>query len=205
MSLPTFFTGLFLIYLFYFLLGWAPSPLGWLDIIYLPPPHVTGFFLIDSLLSGDTETFWAAVRQLILPAITLGLFALAPIARMTRATMLNSLGSDFIRTARANGLSQRKILINYAFLNASLPLLTTLGMVFSFLLGANVLVEKVFSWPGIGSFAIEGWSPRRVTWAGPSSTRPVCRSSVLGFDHQQRSGASWLRKEPPISSLASSG
>ncbi|MDJ0831917.1 MAG: ABC transporter permease [Gammaproteobacteria bacterium] len=154
-SLPTFFTGLFLIYIFYFLLGWAPSPLGRLDILYLPPPHVTGFYLIDSLLAGDSETFWAALRQLVLPAFTLGLFALAPIARMTRASMLSALGSEYVRTARANGLSHRKVLFTYAFRNAALPLLTTLGMVFSFLLGANVLVEKVFAWPGIGLFAIE--------------------------------------------------
>lgn len=154
-SLPTFFTGLFLMYVFYYLLGWAPSPLGRLDILYLPPLHVTGFFTLDSLLAGDTETFWAAVRQLILPAATLGLFALAPIARMTRAAMLNALGSDYVRTARANGLSRATVLGTYAFRNAALPVLTTLGMVFSFLLGANVLVEKVFSWPGIGSFAIE--------------------------------------------------
>jgi len=154
-SLPTFFTGLFLIYVFYYLLGWAPSPLGRLDFIYLPPPHVTGFYLIDTLIAGDFETFWATVRQLILPAITLCLFALAPLARMTRAAMLSALASEYVRTARANGLSRRKVLLTYAFRNASLPLLTTLGMVFSFLLGANVLVEKVFSWPGIGSFAIE--------------------------------------------------
>jgi len=154
-SLPTFFTGLFLIYIFYFLLGWAPSPLGRLDILYLSPPHVTGFYLIDSLLAGDGETFWAAVRQLILPAVTLGLFALAPIARMTRAAMLNALASDYVRAARAGGLRRATVLVTYALRNAALPVLTTLGMVFSFLLGANVLVEKVFSWPGIGSFAIE--------------------------------------------------
>lgn len=154
-SLPTFFTGLFLIYIFYFLLGWAPSPLGRLDILYLSPEHVTGFYLIDSLLVGDTEVFWAAVRQLILPAVTLGIFALAPIARMTRAAMLNALASDYVRTARAGGLRRTTVLVTYALRNASLPILTTLGMVFSFLLGANVLVEKVFAWPGIGSFAIE--------------------------------------------------
>ena len=154
-SLPTFFTGLFLVYIFYYLLGWSPSPLGRLSIVYLSPPHVTGFYTIDSLLAGDRETFVASIAQLILPAATLGLFALAPIARMTRAAMLGALASDFIRTARANGLSNRVVLVTYAFRNAALPVLTTLGMVFSFLLGANVLVEKVFSWPGIGSFAIQ--------------------------------------------------
>lgn len=154
-SLPTFFTGLLLIYVFYYLLGWAPSPLGRLDFMYLDPPRVTGFFLIDSLLAGDGEVFLAALKQLILPAVTLGLFALAPIARMTRAAMLQALSSDFVRTARANGLSSRSVLITYALRNALLPVVTTLGMVFSFLLGVNVLVEKVFAWPGIGSFALE--------------------------------------------------
>lgn len=154
-SLPTFFTGLFLIYIFYYLLGIAPSPIGRLEIMYLSPEHITGFYTIDALLTNDMELFWASLRQLILPAITLGIFALAPIARMTRASMINALSSDFIRTARANGLPQSKILITYALRNSLLSILTTLGMVFSFLLGANVLVEKVFSWPGIGSFAIE--------------------------------------------------
>ncbi|PLX76439.1 MAG: peptide ABC transporter permease [Azoarcus sp.] len=154
-SLPTFFTGLFLIYIFYFLLGWAPSPLGRLDILYLSPERVTGFFLIDSIIACDAETFWASLRQLVLPAITLGVFAMAPIARMTRAAMLNALSSEYVRSARANGLSRSTILGAYALRNGALPVLTTLGMVFSFLLGANVLVEKVFSWPGIGSYAIQ--------------------------------------------------
>ncbi len=154
-SLPTFFTGLALIYVFYYLLDWAPAPIGRLDITYLSPPHVTGFYTIDALLDGDLETFRAALAQLILPAVTLGLFTLAPLARMTRASMLQVLGSDFVRTARAAGLSGRKVLYTYAFRNALLPVITTLGMVFSFTLGANVLVEKVFAWPGIGSYAIE--------------------------------------------------
>jgi len=153
-SVPTFFTGLLLIYIFYFLLGWAPSPLGRLDFIYTAPPHVTGFYTIDALLAGDFEVFRAAAGQLALPVITLGLFALAPIARMTRSSMLQALGSEFIKTARASGLPRHQVLFTYAFRNTLLSVLTTLGMVFSFLLGANVLVEKVFSWPGIGSFAI---------------------------------------------------
>lgn len=154
-SMPTFFTGILLIYVFYYLLGWAPSPLGRLDFIYLDPPRVTGFFLIDALLAGDGETFFAALRQLALPAITLALFTLAPIARMTRAAMLSALSSDFVRTARAAGLTRRKVVFGYALKNALLPVVTTLGMVFSFTLGANVLVEKVFAWPGIGSYAVE--------------------------------------------------
>ena len=154
-SLPVFFTGLILVYVFYYLLGWAPAPLGRLDVFYVTPPQVTGFYLIDSLIAGDPQTFVAALKQLILPAVTLGVFSLAPIARMTRASMLAVLSSDFIRTARASGLSTWTVVITYAFRNAMLPVITTLGMVFSFLLGANVLVEKVFAWPGIGSYAVE--------------------------------------------------
>ncbi len=154
-SLPTFFTGILLVYVFYYLLGWAPAPMGRLNVMYLSPPHVTGFFTIDALLAGDLETLRATLAQLILPATTLGLFTLAPLARMTRGSMLQVLGSDFVRTARAAGLSGRKVLFTYAFRNALLPVITTLGMVFSFTLGANVLVEKVFAWPGIGSYAIE--------------------------------------------------
>jgi len=154
-SLPTFFTGILLVYVFYYLLGWAPAPLGRLDIFYSAPPTVTGFLLIDSAVAGNLETFRAALSQLVLPALTLGIFSLAPIARMTRASMLAVLSSDFVRTARASGLTPFTVIVTYAFRNAMLPVVTTLGMVFSFLLGANVLVEKVFAWPGIGSYAVE--------------------------------------------------
>ncbi|MEM6620815.1 MAG: ABC transporter permease [Pseudomonadota bacterium] len=154
-SLPTFFTGILLIYILYYLMGWAPSPIGRLDFIYLSPEHVTGFYLIDAALVRDWETWRGAASQLALPAMTMALFTLAPIARMTRAAMLSALSADFIRTAKAAGLSNRKVLYGYAFRNALLPVVTTLGMVFSFALGANVLVEKVFAWPGIGSYAVE--------------------------------------------------
>jgi dipeptide transport system permease protein len=154
-SLPVFFTGLILVYVFYYLLGLAPAPLGRLDVFFSPPPRLTGFYLIDSAIAGDGEHFLASLKQLILPALTLAIFSLAPIARMTRAAMLSALSSDFVRTARASGLTPFTIVITYAFRNAMLPVITTLGMVFSFLLGANVLVEKVFAWPGIGSFAVE--------------------------------------------------
>lgn len=154
-SLPTFFTGLALLYVFYYLLGWAPPPMGRLDMMFLPPESITGFYTIDSLIAGDWALFKASLAQMALPLITLALFTLAPIARMTRAAMLQTLASDYVRTARAAGLSRHRVLITYAFRNALLPVITTLGMVFSFVLGANVLVEKVFAWPGIGSFAVE--------------------------------------------------
>ena len=154
-SMPTFVTGLLLIYLFYYLLGIAPEPTGRLDPFMFKPPVVTGMILIDSPLAGDFETTWAAFRQILLPGLTMAIFALAPLARMTRASMLNVLSSEFIRTARANGLSRRKIVMTYAFRNAMLPVVTSLGMTFSYMLGANVLVEKVFAWPGIGAFAMD--------------------------------------------------
>ncbi len=153
-SLPTFFTGLLLVYVLYYRLGWVPAPLGRLGILDSPPPAVTGLFTVDSLLAGRWGLFVAAFRHLMLPAITLGLFALAPLARVTRASMLGILSGDFIRTAIASGLPTWVVLFGYAFRNALLPIVTTLGIVFSFLLGANVLVEKVFAWPGIGSYAV---------------------------------------------------
>src|SRR5215475_8234462 len=154
-SLPVFFPGLVLVYVFYYLLGWSPAPLGRLDVFYAEPPKVTGFFLIDSAIARDGQAFLASLKQLVLPAITMGIFSLAPIARMTRASMLAVLASDFVRTARASGLTPFTVTVVYAFGNAMLPVVTTLGMVFSFLVGANVLVEKVFTWPGIGSYAVE--------------------------------------------------
>jgi peptide/nickel transport system permease protein len=152
---PTFVSGLLLIYAFYYLLGWAPDPTARIDIFASAPPDITGFYLIDFALTGDGEGWWAAFRQLLLPAVTMALFVLAPLARMTRASMLAVLGSDFIRTAHAMGLSRPRIIVAYALRNALLPVLTITGIVFSTMLGANVLVEKVFSWPGVASYALD--------------------------------------------------
>ncbi len=154
-SLPTFFTGLLLAYVFYFLLGWAPSPLGRLDPMFSPPPTVTGLYLIDALIARDMAVWWASFKQMILPVVTMTIFVLAPIARMTRASMLSILSADFIRTARASGLSNTTVLVRYGLRNALLPVVTTLGMVFGFMLGSSVIVEKVFGWPGLGSYAID--------------------------------------------------
>jgi len=154
-SLPTFFTGLLLSYVFYFLLGWAPSPLGRLDPMFSPPPGVTGLSLIDAALAGDAALWWACCKQLILPVVTMALFVLAPIARMTRASMLAVLSADFVRTARASGLTRSTVLVTYALRNALLPVVTTLGMVFGFMLGSSCAVERVFGWPGAGSYAID--------------------------------------------------
>ena len=154
-SLPTFFTGLLLSYIFYFLLGWAPSPLGRLDPMFSPPATITGLYLVDAALMGDASLWWASFKQLVLPVATMTIFVLAPIARMTRASMLSVLSSDFVRTARASGLSATTVLVRYALRNALLPVVTTLGMVFGFMIGSSVVIEKVFGWPGVGSYAID--------------------------------------------------
>ncbi|MCB1487673.1 MAG: ABC transporter permease [Bauldia sp.] len=154
-AIPTFFLGLLLVFVFYYILGWAPAPLGRLEIFYSSPVEITGFWVIDSALAGDWETLGAVLAQLALPVITLGLFGLGPLARITRATMIEVLGSDYVRTARAAGLPRGKVLWTYAFRNAVVPVLNTAGIVFSFMLGASVLVEKVFGWPGIGAYAID--------------------------------------------------
>ena len=152
---PTFVSGLLLIYVFYYLLGLAPDPTGRIDIFAAAPPDITGFLLVDFVLVGDPAGWKAAFGQLILPASTMALFVLAPLARMTRASMLGVLGSDFIRTARSVGMADWRVIIVYALRNALLPVLTVVGIVFSTMLGANVLVEKVFSWPGIGAYALD--------------------------------------------------
>ena len=155
-AFPTFFVALLLVYLFYYLLRIAPEPLGRLNDVYFEaPPTLTGFYLIDAAAAGEWTTFRGALSQMALPAISLGLFALAPIARITRASLLAALGSDFVRTARACGLTRRKVLVTYAMRNAALPVVNVLGMVFSFVLGANVLIEDVFGWPGVGAYAVK--------------------------------------------------
>jgi peptide/nickel transport system permease protein len=152
---PTFVSGLLLIYVFYYLLGLAPDPTGRIDVFSASPPNITGFLLVDFALVRDWEGWRAAAGQLILPALTMALFVLAPLARITRASMLAVLGAEFIRTARSVGLSHRKVVGSYALRNALLPVLTIAGIVFSTMLGANVLVEKVFSWPGVASYALD--------------------------------------------------
>ncbi len=152
---PTFVSGLLLIYVFYYLFGFAPDPTGRIDVFSASPPNITGFLLIDFALTRDWEGWRAAAGQLVLPAITMALFVLAPLARITRASMLEVLGSEFVRTARSTGLSTGKVIVTYALRNGILPVLTIAGIVFSTMLGANVLVEKVFSWPGVASYALD--------------------------------------------------
>jgi peptide/nickel transport system permease protein len=153
-SMPTFVTGLILTYIFFLWLGIAPEPVDRIDMFITAPPRITGFLLIDSLVSGDWIALRSAAGRLVLPSVTMAIFVMSPLTRMTRSAMLGVLSSDFVRTARAMGLSDRTVYVRYALRNALLPVLTTVGIVFSTMLGSNVLVERVFGWPGIGSFAL---------------------------------------------------
>jgi len=155
LSLPSFFTGLLLVFVFYYLMGIAPAPLGRLAPMSFPPPERTGFMVLDAALAGDWAASRDAAAHLLLPALALAIAGVGPLTRITRSAMLAVLSSDFIRAARAYDLPRWKLVYAYALRNAMLPVLTTAGVVFSFLISANVVVEKIFSWPGIGSYALE--------------------------------------------------
>lgn len=153
-AMPGFFFGLILIFVFYFLLGIAPEPIGRLSGWSIAPPTVTGFMTIDAALIGDWPLFWEAVGKMLMPAASMAIFAVAPLMRMMRGGMIDALDSDYIKSARAYGLPRRRILLQYALPNAMLPVLATMGMVLSTMLGANIMIEKLFSWPGIGSYSV---------------------------------------------------
>jgi peptide/nickel transport system permease protein len=155
LSLPSFFTGLLLVFVFYYLMGVAPAPLGRLAPMSFPPPERTGFMIVDAVLARDWAACRDAAAHLLLPALALAIAGVGPLTRVTRSAMLAVLSSDFIRAARAYDMPRWKLVYAYALRNAMLPVLTTAGVVFSFLISANVVVERVFSWPGIGSYALE--------------------------------------------------
>lgn len=153
-AMPAFVAGIVLIFIFYFKLGLTPEPIDRIDPFTLKPLVVTGLLLIDSLLAGNVEAFRSALAHLLLPALTMAVIVVAPLMRMTRASMIAVLASDFIRTARAAGMGWWKVYVSYGLRNALVPVLTTIGLVVSYQLGANVVVEKVFAWPGVGSYAL---------------------------------------------------
>jgi peptide/nickel transport system permease protein len=154
-SMPTFWLGLLLIYTFFYKLGIAPPPMGRLSSEVDTPSMITGLLLIDTLLNRNFPSFLSALQQLILPGITLAFFNLAIIVRTLKADMIEILREDFIRTARAMGIGQKRILFKYALRNALLPTVTMLGTIYGSLLGGAVLTEVVFSWPGVGMYAVE--------------------------------------------------
>ncbi len=151
-SLPIFWLGLLLIGLFYSNLGWLPSG-GRIDDFTPPPQTITGLYVVDSLLTGNLAALRSSLLHLVLPAFTLGYFSTAVISRMIRSSMLEVLGQDYIRTARAKGLLERLVIVRHAMRNALIPTLTIVGLTFGSLLSGAVLTETVFTWPGLGHYA----------------------------------------------------
>jgi dipeptide transport system permease protein len=152
-SMPIFWWGLLLIILFSGILRWTPVS-GRIDLLYFFPP-VTGFMLIDSLLSGQKGAFASAASHLILPTIVLGTIPLAVIARQTRSAMLEVLSEDYVRTARAKGLSPFRVVGIHALRNAMIPVITTIGLQVGVMLAGAILTESIFSWPGIGKWMVD--------------------------------------------------
>jgi dipeptide transport system permease protein len=152
-SMPIFWWALLLIIVFSGTLHWTPVS-GRIDLLYYFKP-VTGFMLIDSWLSGQPGAFRSAVSHLILPTIVLATIPLAVIARQTRSAMLEVLGEDYVRTARAKGLPPWRIIGVHALRNALIPVLTTIGLQVGVLLGGAILTETIFSWPGIGKWLVD--------------------------------------------------
>lgn len=152
-STPAFWLGLGVIVLFYGKLNLLPGG-GRLDDWLDPPQRVTGFYLIDSLLSGDMDVFVNALQHLILPATTLAFVHLGIVARQIRSAMLEQLSEDYIRTARASGLSRFTVVVRYALPNALIPSVTVLGLALGDLLYGAVLTETVFAWPGMGAYVV---------------------------------------------------
>jgi peptide/nickel transport system permease protein len=153
-SIPVFWLGLLALYVFFYRLHWLPGP-GQLDVGMKKPPHHTGMITVDSLIAGDWPALWSFARHIILPATVLGSYAMGIIARMLRSSLLQALGDDYVRTGRAKGLTERKVVIGHALRNAMIPTVTILGLTFASLLAGAVLTETIFSWPGIGRYSVQ--------------------------------------------------
>jgi peptide/nickel transport system permease protein len=153
-SMPVFWSGLMLQLIFYRNLGLLPGG-GRLETDQAPPPYVTGLYVIDSLVNVNPGLLVSALLHLVLPALALSQILMATTARMMRSSLLEVTGQDFIRTARAKGLYERAVLTRHAFKNALLPVVTVFGTQFGYLLGGAILTETIFSWPGLGSYAVD--------------------------------------------------
>lgn len=153
-SIPIFWTGVVLIYFLYFKWQIAPPPLGRMGINDVPPETITGMYIIDSILTRNWEALATSLKYIALPAITLGFAMLAPILRITRNSMLEVLNSNYVRTARSLGLKPNTVMYRDALRNALLPVVTSIGLILGWSLGGEVLVEVVFSWPGLGYYAV---------------------------------------------------
>ena len=151
-SMPTFWVALFAFYIFFYRLGWLPSG-GRLSPGLSPPPTITGLYTVDALLQGQWSLFGNALEHLVLPGMVLGLFTVGVMFRFTRASVLEVINNDYVRTARAKGLSEWTVIRRHVMKPALLPIATVAGIAFGSLLSGTVLVESIYSWPGIGEYA----------------------------------------------------
>jgi peptide/nickel transport system permease protein len=152
-SMPIFWLGLILLYFFFYKLSWLPGPVGRTGSVTTSVHSITGIYTLDTLLEGNWSGLWAVVKALVLPCVTLGFVAMAPIARFTRATMVEVLESDYIRTARSLGLPFRVVVLRLGLKNALIPILTIIAAVYGYALGGEVLVEIIYNWPGLGLYS----------------------------------------------------
>ena len=155
MALPSFWLGLVLILIFFVQLGWLPGPVGRLPLGAMAPDKITGFYTLDSLLHGDFSMMWESLRHLVLPVVTLGVVIMAPITRVSRASMVEVMNSEYIRTPKALGIGKRVIYFRYALKNALLPIVTMVGTIVGFVFTGAVLIESVFNWPGMGKYGLD--------------------------------------------------
>lgn len=153
-SVPIFWLGLLLIILFYLNLGVAPAPLGRASDTTLSLAGPTGLLVLDTLLKGDPRATWDALKYLLLPAVTLASWSTAIVMRITRASVLDVLSQDYVRTARAKGTRESQVVRKHVMRNALLPIITIVGLEFGNMLGGAVLTETVFNWPGMGLYAV---------------------------------------------------
>lgn len=157
LSVPTFWLALVLYYVFYFQLHIAPGS-GRLSSDFTTPPTVTGMYTVDALLVGQLDTFLDAMAHLFLPVLVLTLYTVGLLTRFVRTAVLEVLDQDYVRAARAKGLPGRTVIWSYVLRGASIPILTVVGLAFGSLLSGTVLVEAIFAWPGIGSYAYQAAS-----------------------------------------------
>ena len=153
-SMPVFWLGLMLLLLFYRNLGWLPGS-GRLDMAVEPPVHVTGLYLIDTILEGSWGKFGNAVSHILLPAFCLSYVYLAIITRIVRSSMIAVLGQDYITTARANGIAEAVVVLKHALKNSLIPTVTITGLSIGELLGGAILTETIFNWPGMGKYVVD--------------------------------------------------
>jgi len=152
-SIPTYFLGLVLLFVFFYLLGWSPPGMGRVSLLISPPPTITGSYLIDGLLVGDLSAARSALAQLILPVIAVAIISAAPIVKHTRAIALEVMSSDFVRFARASGLPPKKV-SRIVLRNSSTPVATFIGTELTGVIGSVSLIEYVFAWGGVGQYGL---------------------------------------------------